>query len=570
MLNLHQYLIQQLVHRQMYGSNPRAVLAEPLVSAVAASQRWRRLCSGGVSPMEASVHQLRLSNGGVSAAEASQKCRRLCSGGVSAMEASVHQLHVSNGGVSAVEASQKCRRLCSGGVSAIEASLQWRRLSNGGVSAAEASQKCRRLCSGSVSAAEASLQRRRLSNGGDSVEHQIIWLAEARTRVEFCLAEKRKKRVNGLGTSVNDREAVENLIFMIKGRLFVGENCNQTHASVRNAIMIVQRNVLSLRDKKYSHCIGDFMIITSNESDYCLVLISSSTKVNIPTEFKSLKNEYSLYKGDCKTKGIPSTKSGVFKKAWRKDNIGILRKKIATKGHFAKDQKARGTDGSLCVSFDLQKALNTPHGDNMLLYYSRKYSVYNFTVYENNTRKVHFHVWGECDGNRGSNEIDSLSYMYVGHSHMPVDFVHSEIETNLKHRVVWAPSEWPTWIENVLLRLSILQEESPSKYIVLGPQQLKGKPRKHDDVDLPKQLYKAIIPIQGPKATVRKEHYSSTSDPPTSGIVRRELSGIEPGSPWWKASALTAASLRPLECVERTVELSSVPPYDAKCWGLYV
>ncbi|KAJ8880632.1 hypothetical protein PR048_017102 [Dryococelus australis] len=83
-----------------------------------------------------------------------------------------------------------------------------------------------------------------------------------------------------------------------------------------------------------------------------------------------------------------------------------LRGKIATKEHFANNQKACGTDGFWCVSFDLQKVLNTPHGDNMLLYYSRKY---NFTVYENNTRKVYCY----CDGNRGANEIASLLYMYI-------------------------------------------------------------------------------------------------------------------------------------------------------------
>ncbi|KAJ8876260.1 hypothetical protein PR048_024170 [Dryococelus australis] len=56
-------------------------------------------------------------------------------------------------------------------------------------------------------------------------------------------------------------------------------------------------------------------------SHYCR---SSSTKMYIRTEFESLENVYRLYKEDCKTKGIPFIKSGVLKKAWRKDyNIGI-------------------------------------------------------------------------------------------------------------------------------------------------------------------------------------------------------------------------------------------------------
>lgn len=38
------------------------------------------------------------------------------------------------------------------------------------------------------------------------------------------------------------------------------------------------------------------------------------------------------------------------------------------------------------ASFDLQKVLNTPHGNNMLLFYSRKYAVYNLCFYESITR----------------------------------------------------------------------------------------------------------------------------------------------------------------------------------------
>lgn len=265
-------------------------------------------------------------------------------------------------------------------------------------------------------------------------------------------------------------------------------------------------------------------------SHYCR---SSSTKTYIPTEYKSLENVYRLYKKECQDKEVTFAKAGVFKNVWKENyNIGIhipkkdkcaiclaheqgrlenggfsnekfedhIREKEATKVHFLHDQKLSGTEGFLCASFDLQKVLNTPHGDNMLLYYSRKYAVYNFTVYENQTRKVYCYVWGESDGNRGCNEIASMLHMYInrvdsnksvttlslycdscpgqnknhvilsmiaytlqnsttltsitvnyllpGHTYMPVDSVHGAIERSLKHRVVWAPSEWPTWIEN--------------------------------------------------------------------------------------------------------------------------
>lgn len=34
-------------------------------------------------------------------------------------------------------------------------------------------------------------------------------------------------------------------------------------------------------------------------------------------------------------------------------------------------------NSTVMASFDLQKVLNTPYGQSMLLYYSRKYAVYN-------------------------------------------------------------------------------------------------------------------------------------------------------------------------------------------------
>ncbi|KAJ8876259.1 hypothetical protein PR048_024169 [Dryococelus australis] len=123
-----------------------------------------------------------------------------------------------------------------------------------------------------------------------------------------------------------------------------------------------------------------------------------------------------------------------------------IREIIATKEHFAKYQKARGTDGSLCVSFDLQKVLNSPHGHNMLLYYSRKYFVYNFTVYVRKQYKggVYYYVVKVdakktlqidhcivlyCGSCLHFETIVNNYYLLPGHSYMPVDSVHSAIET---------------------------------------------------------------------------------------------------------------------------------------------
>lgn len=57
----------------------------------------------------------------------------------------------------------------------------------------------------------------------------------------------------------------------------------------------------------------------------------------------------------------------------------------------------------LCVSFNFQKVLNTPHSTNTNLYYSRKYSTYNCIIYESGTAKSLSYICRETDGNRGSN-----------------------------------------------------------------------------------------------------------------------------------------------------------------------
>ncbi|CAH1645621.1 unnamed protein product [Spodoptera littoralis] len=150
----------------------------------------------------------------------------------------------------------------------------------------------------------------------------------------------------------------------------------------------------------------------------------------------------------------------------------------------------------LCASFDLQKVLNTPHGNSMLLFYSRKYTVYNLCFYESITRNGFCFVWGETEGKRGANEIGTILQKYIedvdsrttiktlilysdscpgqnknkivlpavhnallqskhletiqmnfllpGHTEMTVDSIHSTIEQSVRNTIVWAPSQWVT------------------------------------------------------------------------------------------------------------------------------
>ena len=144
------------------------------------------------------------------------------------------------------------------------------------------------------------------------------------------------------------------------------------------------------------------------------------------------------------------------------------------------------------ITFDLQKVLNVPCGDVSNLYYSRKLAVYNFTIYEQDTKKGLCNLWEEYNGKRGSSEIGSCIYQYLinlpqeissvsmfsdrcagqnhnrfmctalymavqdshtlevvdqkylvpGHTQMEVDSIHATIENTRKNMTVYVPSDW--------------------------------------------------------------------------------------------------------------------------------
>jgi hypothetical protein len=269
-------------------------------------------------------------------------------------------------------------------------------------------------------------------------------------------------------------------------------------------------------------------------SHYCR---ADSTRTYFPADMKNVASLYRLYKKKCDDDKNVSVSEKVFKNIFKsKFNIGFhvpkkdkcvicesfentpedcrtesfiarFKKheedvKFSKAIHKAAQEKSKSTDESLfiCASFDLQKVLNTPHGDSMLLYYSRKYCIYNETFYESESRRGICYLWGEKDGKRGANEIctillkylekvdergsvkeinlfcDScpgqnknhqvlaaikwflcssktvnevcITYLQPGHTYMPVDSIHATIENNLKNKIIWAPSEWPTVIVN--------------------------------------------------------------------------------------------------------------------------
>ena len=65
------------------------------------------------------------------------------------------------------------------------------------------------------------------------------------------------------------------------------------------------------------------------------------------------------------------------------------------------------------ICFDFQKVLTTPHSEASCLYYKRKLSVYNFTIYDVGRHKGYCYVWCENDAKKGSNEVASCILDYI-------------------------------------------------------------------------------------------------------------------------------------------------------------
>lgn len=150
-------------------------------------------------------------------------------------------------------------------------------------------------------------------------------------------------------------------------------------------------------------------------------------------------------------------------------------------------------DQSKCAAvFDLEEVLPCPSSNESCLYYKRKLSTYNLTVFDYRNGQGHCYVWPETEALRGSNEIASCVFMYLtqlkaegisqvvlfsdscggqnrnrnflsmlwyvmkqryfetiehvffvsGHSQNEGDSMHSTIENASRHVPVYTPAQW--------------------------------------------------------------------------------------------------------------------------------
>ena len=121
----------------------------------------------------------------------------------------------------------------------------------------------------------------------------------------------------------------------------------------------------------------------------------------------------------------------------RKDQCAVCAKRNAIQGDTEKMQayedhilqkdraqaeknmdKARSLseESFLMLTFDMQSILQLPVSEIGPLYYKRKLTLHNFTIYESSTAKqqnAFCFLWNETHGNRGANEIGTCIFTYL-------------------------------------------------------------------------------------------------------------------------------------------------------------
>ncbi|XP_039297599.1 uncharacterized protein LOC120354460 [Nilaparvata lugens] len=160
------------------------------------------------------------------------------------------------------------------------------------------------------------------------------------------------------------------------------------------------------------------------------------------------------------------------------------------------------------ISFDMQAILNLPTAGDAQIYYKRKLSVFNFTIYDSFNGDGYCYVWDEINGCKGASEVGTclleylknlpqsvrkvtsysdtcggqnrnkftatallyavnkfenievfdMKFMESGHSYLEADSMHATIERAKKHKCVYTTREWAMLIE--------MAHRKPRPYIV--------------------------------------------------------------------------------------------------------
>ncbi|CAB3237615.1 unnamed protein product [Arctia plantaginis] len=104
-----------------------------------------------------------------------------------------------------------------------------------------------------------------------------------------------------------------------------------------------------------------------------------------------------------------------FPNEQEKTEFMLHQKRMKTARNLKNKDKEDATLNSniLAATFDFQKELPSPHGEVSILYYKRKLSTYNFTVFNMGTKDATCYMWHEGIANRGANEVASCLYDFI-------------------------------------------------------------------------------------------------------------------------------------------------------------
>lgn len=81
------------------------------------------------------------------------------------------------------------------------------------------------------------------------------------------------------------------------------------------------------------------------------------------------------------------------------------------------DKETFDKSTSTVAIFDLEKVLNIPQSPVGIFHYKRKYSVYNFTVYDSTNCQGYCYVWHQKIAKRGAIEIGSCLLQFIKNEH---------------------------------------------------------------------------------------------------------------------------------------------------------
>ncbi|XP_052215260.1 uncharacterized protein LOC127833824 isoform X1 [Dreissena polymorpha] len=106
-----------------------------------------------------------------------------------------------------------------------------------------------------------------------------------------------------------------------------------------------------------------------------------------------------------------------------------INNKIKSRQSKVDDKEKAKTDHDLCVAcFDLEQVLLTPHSNESCLYYKRKLSSFNFTIYDLCTKDGYCYIWNEVISGRGACEIASCV----------LDFIKAKRKKGIKHFIFYS------------------------------------------------------------------------------------------------------------------------------------